>query len=112
MEVQCGSWSSVIPKSPEWLCASVKDNRLTPTPTPTDHDTAKQLLVVSTGEISLFLYCDSPAIGTVLSGLSPWHISRSSFALFSMKFMPLNTSGNLDIFSFSQGPLLTLFHDC
>lgn len=76
---------------------------------------ARQLLLVNISEISLFCCCKPPAIGIVLSflvSLSLWHMSNSSFALFSLKFMPSSTTGNLDKFSSSQGLFLTLFHDC
>ena len=76
------------------------------------HFTFKLLLLVSIDEISLFCCCDSPAMGTIFSGLSSWHISSSSFVFLSLKFMPANTSSNLDKFSSSQELLLTWFHDC
>ena len=79
--------------------ASVKDKPPSappPLPAPTHCDLAKQLLLVSTGEISLFCYCDSPAMGTVLSGLSPWHRSGSSFALFFHEVHTLKQPGYIE----------------
>lgn len=104
-----GLLSSLNPQ--DGSSTSIKHKPFHPTPTPHPR-MATQLLLVSIGEISLFHCCDSPTMATVLSGLPPWHRSVSSLVLFSLKFMPSSTSGNLDKFSSSQKPLLILFHDC